>query len=540
MAEKCLDRDTRTFRPQHGSTQFREKRTFTQWEVAKSVNDIEKRTGKDVKAQEAAFDKLREEYETKNFKVEDTPSNRRALRKLYPVRPEERQEPEGTPGLNYAKGNVTTYFERPLNDHEPSPHEHGQGKSKDRRGKDDFELEMTPEGYARAVKNARINGSQENNIPDPQGRSEASPGPSMSPARQRHDNAEGEGEGQARPPSSPSNDPEPSMMPSKIQQSPTGNAEGDRGREVKQQSMSVDLSQIESQRPQISQRAYRANLHGQTAVKAADTTKREYETVARRQERIPLDQFPNYMTERREELSRRAWWKEHAVARKTVVSAKLYADRNKLTDQSQKLQQIDEELQSLNWQDRKARDVRQTPNTKRGVTPEQYADLKEAVQDHGNLHDALVIANATGARPKEFENGIELQLIENDVVSVKIHGAKKTEGLKEAKHKRFRVKKGADRQLLIKSNDLAEVARRRELFQETMKPLQDKLGRIRKKVPGAEHVSFYSFRHQHKTDLEEQGLDTQAIAADMGHKGLRSQDAYGVIDKVTSKRKKRR
>jgi len=302
----------------------------------------------------------------------------------------------------------------------------------------------------------------------------------------------------------------------------------------------VDLSQVESQRSKISQRAYRANLHGQTAVKAADTTKKEYETVARRQESVPLDQFPNYMTERREELSRRAWWKEHAVARKTVVSAKLYADRNKLTDQSQKLQQIDEELQSLNWQDRKARDVRQTPNTKRGVTPEQYEDLKEAVQDHEDLHDALVIANATGARPKEFENGIELQLIENDVVSVKIHGAKKTEGLKEAKHKRFRVKKGADRQLLIKSNDLAEVARRRELFQETMKPLQDKLGRVRKKVPGAAHVSFYSFRHQHKTDLDEQGLDKKAIAADMGHKGIRSQDSYGVIDKVTTKRKKKR
>jgi integrase len=178
------------------------------------------------------------------------------------------------------------------------------------------------------------------------------------------------------------------------------------------------------------------------------------------------------------------------------------------------------------------------PKTKLGVTPKQHADLKQAVKNDETLHDALVIARATGARPQEMRNGIKLERVQDDVVKVSIIGAKKHKGFKYAKEARFRAPKGKDRELLIKDPDLAEMASRRKQFKvDKMKPLQDKLRRVRQKVPGAESVSFYSYRHQHKTDLEKQGVDRETIAAGMGQLGSKSQDAYGVKTQVSPKRK---
>lgn len=63
----------------------------------------------------------------------------------------------------------------------------------------------------------------------------------------------------------------------------------------------------------------------------------------------------------------------------------------------------------------------------------------------------------------------------------------------------------------------------------SMSSLQMRLKRVREKVAGAENITFYSFRHNIRTELSKAKKDRHEISHFMGHRSLESQEAYGEV-----------
>ena len=294
----------------------------------------------------------------------------------------------------------------------------------------------------------------------------------------------------------------------------------------------VDLSQLEAKRSLYSERVPEINLHGKSEISPSEATRAGYERAARRLEFVPLDQLPQHFEDRREQVARKTWWYDHAVARKTLHAAREDAVAQGLNPQAQRLRALDFELQRLRWKDRDQFSSPQSPlQTRMGCKESVYDELRTAARERGDLelHDALVICRETGARPCELSRGIHLQAADDDTVAVYLDTAKKSDGNPDAAQAAQRSKKGVDRIQVTNSKDLAEVANRNDgKFQvEDHRRLQGRLRTLRQKVDGAEGVSFYSFRHNFKSEQAHAGASREEIARQMGHASNATQNEYG-------------
>jgi len=259
--------------------------------------------------------------------------------------------------------------------------------------------------------------------------------------------------------------------------------------------------------------------------KLAHTTQATYAGVARRQAQIPLAERPRYLVERANELSRSAWWLEHAVMRRELHALEQAQPHPALTE-------LRTGLEAMTYQ--ALRDREPTPairTARQPVTPQAIHELKAELRRRGDLelHDALVISQATGLRPGELARGVALEQRGKSVL-IYIQGGKRASGLPETEA-RFQAARGADRVLKVTSPEVSEIAKRHQgYFRPTSTPdaLRARLRDARQGIAGGETLQFYSFRHALKSQLEMNGQSREGIARIMGHCSMRSQEQYGL------------
>ncbi len=259
--------------------------------------------------------------------------------------------------------------------------------------------------------------------------------------------------------------------------------------------------------------------------KLAHTTQATYAGVARRQAQIPLAERPRYLVERANDLSRSAWWLEHAVMRRELHALEQAQPHPALTE-------LRTGLEAMTYQ--ALRDRAPAPAirmARQPVTPQAIHDLKAELRRRGDLelHDALVISQATGLRPGELARGVALEQRGKSVL-IYIQGGKRATGLPETEA-RFQAARGADRVLKVTSPEVSEIAKRHQgYFRPTSTPdaLRARLRDARQGIPSGEAIQFYSFRHALKSQLEGSGESREDIARIMGHRSMRSQEQYGL------------
>ncbi|MBT7445266.1 MAG: hypothetical protein HN790_15030 [Methylococcales bacterium] len=262
--------------------------------------------------------------------------------------------------------------------------------------------------------------------------------------------------------------------------------------------------------------------------KLSESSKAEYEKVAKRLRDVPLEKLPDYLEARSNEVKRSTWWKDHAVARRELKSAEQQAFDRKDADLGKRIQSVRYDLQKQSYAELRTEPSKhQQAKSRQPLNESGYKNLLDHVENDHELHDSLVISRETGLRPQELQNGVKLTE-KNGAVTVEIQGAKKRDGVEGAA--RFRANTGADRTLTIKSDKLAEVAQKNNGHFEpnsSKDALRARLNRARSDVEGAENITFYSFRHNHKTELANLNTDKTEIQRQMGHQSEKSQDAYG-------------
>ena len=272
----------------------------------------------------------------------------------------------------------------------------------------------------------------------------------------------------------------------------------------------------------VSSRDPRAPLMGELA----KTTQATYARVARRQAHIPIAERPRYLVERAQELSRSAWWLEHAVMRRELHALELSEPNRAWTE-------LRTGIETMTYQALHG-DREPTPASnpaRQAVTPQALNTLKAELRARGDteLHDALVISQATGLRPGELARGVYLEQ-QGKSVLIYIQGGKRAPGIPDAEA-RYQAARGADRVLKVTSPEMSELAKRHQgYFRPTSSPnaLRARLREARQDIPGGEAIRFYSFRHAMKNQLEMSGQSREGIARIMGHRSLRSQEQYGL------------
>ena len=258
------------------------------------------------------------------------------------------------------------------------------------------------------------------------------------------------------------------------------------------------------------------------------TTQATYAWVARRQRRIPLEERPSYLIRRAEELKRGSWWLEHTVMRRELRALELAAGKNEAL--RRQCYELRTGIEAMDYQVlRQKAEVRRKNPARQAVAPEVIRDLKATLRARGDqeLHDALVISEATGLRPGELARGVTLEQ-RGPTVYLHIQGGKRHSGVKEAEA-RFQVERGADRVIEVKSPEVSELAKRHHGYfrpESSADALRFRLREARAEIPGGETLRFYSFRHALKNRLEIEGHSREDIARIMGHRSTRSQENY--------------
>lgn len=168
------------------------------------------------------------------------------------------------------------------------------------------------------------------------------------------------------------------------------------------------------------------------------------------------------------------------------------------------------------------------------VTDEIYKEFKHALVDKGDAEalQTIEIIRSFGIRPVELINA---KLVENNkergTVTLFIEGAKKTMKGKELRsHKR-----GIDRTLTVKSNDMLQAAILRigGYDHNLISAIQERIGKLSRKLrPDSDkHLCFYSFRYTYGSDLKRNLYTIEggriSSAAIMGHKNTSSISSYG-------------
>lgn len=259
----------------------------------------------------------------------------------------------------------------------------------------------------------------------------------------------------------------------------------------------------------------------------ASTTQATYARVARRQRRIPLEERPRYLVRRAGELSRSGWWLEHAVMRRELRALERAAGKK----DAQACGELRTGIEAMKYEVLCNRPGTGPRNPARHALPPQVvSDLKAALRARGDseLHDAMVISEASGLRPGELARGVRLEQ-QGERVYLHIQGGKRAPGMADTEA-RFQAERGADRIVEVISPEVSELARRHHgYFRPVSSPdaLRARLRQVRSEIPGGEDFRFYHFRHALKNRLEMEGHSREDIARIMGHRSERSQESYG-------------
>ena len=259
------------------------------------------------------------------------------------------------------------------------------------------------------------------------------------------------------------------------------------------------------------------------------TTASEYRRKLKRYEDMPLDQAPDALEGRANELSRPAWKVEKSALQRAAEVAQQDANS---PEQGQAASNVVERFRGMSY-GQLPHNRRDSPKNaaKDGVTPGEHKRLVSTARAKGehDVADGLEIANATGLRPAEMQNGVRMET-DGTRTAMFINGAKKSDAKPEHEGSRFNGKKGADRIIVSESPEIAEIAQRRNgLFKPECDDatMRAKLHAVRDEA-GISNVSFYSYRNQFKTEMEGDGRSREEIAEAMGHQSESTQDAYGV------------
>ena len=268
----------------------------------------------------------------------------------------------------------------------------------------------------------------------------------------------------------------------------------------------------------------------------ADSTNVEYSRIAAAWSELPVEQWPSRLSERAQELSRSSWWKNHAVTRRLICAAESQEAKRGNVENGAALREVRATIERMQYRDYSQGPTR-APVPQKNIVPEHvyHQILTEARGGTDmDLHDAVILARETGIRPDELHRGVVLRRIDDDLVEVQIYGSKKQIGKKGGS--RFNAKKGGDRALVVASSDLVEIVKRRgghlPLGAEVKwRPgsTKDALRRRLSRLDAAKdhEVTFYSFRHQARTEMAAGNVPKWRIAVAMGHSSQATQGIYG-------------
>jgi len=267
------------------------------------------------------------------------------------------------------------------------------------------------------------------------------------------------------------------------------------------------------------------------------STQKEYAKIARRLENIHPLQMPDYLQKRADQASRQTWWKEHAVARRMLLSAEKQHFANGENQQGREIAATRNNIQGMDYQSNRSQAPTKS-HSKRGsqFNPEFYNQLLEERAKNGDqeLHDSLVISKETGLRPAELQKGVHMRVTNEatNEVAINIKGAKKSQGIEEAPN-RYQNDHGQDRLLIVKSEDLSELAKRHDGYfkpESSEDALRMRLDRATDKLDpqNEQNFSFYTLRHNSADEMREQGKSRREIALQMGHLSEQTQEEYGL------------
>ncbi|MEM7348607.1 MAG: site-specific integrase, partial [Chloroflexota bacterium] len=263
----------------------------------------------------------------------------------------------------------------------------------------------------------------------------------------------------------------------------------------------------------------------------SDATIDRYLRAGKRIDKVALESRPQYLVERSNSVGRATWWLDHAVIRRQLRNYEQRATYLGEEHIRAEIYRIRRGVEAMDYQSLREGRTKTIPKPNRQrVSDEAFQQMLNRAKGKGDLelHDALVLSKATGLRPIELQRGVSLNT-DGKKVSIDIHTAKKYDG-NATGHARYKAARGVDRTLESSLPELQELAHRHHNnFQpiSTSDQLRTRLNELRRDIPDAQHVSFYTFRHQFKTDLEEQGATSEYIKYALGHRSKKSQEAYG-------------
>lgn len=142
------------------------------------------------------------------------------------------------------------------------------------------------------------------------------------------------------------------------------------------------------------------------------------------------------------------------------------------------------------------------------------------------MKPAIAVLWATGCRPAELEQGVDVYIGEGGTLRVRIPGAKVSD--KNHSGQPVRVLEIAKDSKAGKALLAVLEGKKRVLVQrKAARVSKDFLDHIRPRLPTAWTISAYSFRHQAAANLKADLEDPAEVAQAMGHRTTRSQQHYG-------------
>ncbi|MHB8369452.1 MAG: site-specific integrase [Leptospirales bacterium] len=155
--------------------------------------------------------------------------------------------------------------------------------------------------------------------------------------------------------------------------------------------------------------------------------------------------------------------------------------------------------------------------------PESWRDRAIRSARNNEARERMSVLALSGCRPAELKKGVKIDVRENEI-SFHVTGAKKHGDIS-----------GRDREVVAKKEEYGQseawktLQKKGEGSHEIKATSYDVIKKDMARVHEATgmDISAYSFRHQFATDQRQHGQDKEATAEKMGHRALRSQDAYG-------------
>jgi len=170
----------------------------------------------------------------------------------------------------------------------------------------------------------------------------------------------------------------------------------------------------------------------------------------------------------------------------------------------------------------------------RGLPNDWRAQMFAGLRSGSKYQDVVAVLSATGARPAEFVNGIEVSLEAAGTLHFKIEGVKTHGGKYGQTERSFSVT--VDRLELVYLRDRLMENNGPLVVKASAGAMSDKVRQLSEKVfPNLKStVSAYVFRHQVAADLKASGLQDTEVSAALGHSVDETKGYYGAAQSARS------